>query len=277
MRKGAEGVALFFTASALAAFALFAYYGMEYLFEGNHLQAISLSLGGLLVLSACVFLLCKSKASRDKRKGQPIEIVSLVIASIVLLVGSIPFTMFLSVIDHERDFEKSISETAAKVASIDSCYKDYTTQRVARYRDVLQKKHYNKEIIDSKANSLSRRLMPENYLYVCFERKDWLKSLDTVSIWNISTAKNFQHIVSAGQDWTKGYQEVSNFYYEGEDTIVFGKDSLFLIPQKSYASIGSPNRPNMKSLIATLLCIALILTSYYTIRRPRNKYSGHHR
>jgi len=277
MNNGKAGVALFITVVALICFSIFAFYGMEYLFEGNHWLTISLWLCGFAVLSVSLWFMCKSKAYRSKRSGLPIEISSIIIAIIVLFVGSIPFTMFVSVLNHKKEFTSSITETAHNIATIDSCYQAYTNQRLADYESYLRHNRYRSADIPSKINSLRRRLTPENVDSISHERQEWLKSLDSVNIWNVSTARNFHYIILAGEDWCEQYRQRSSLFYEGEDTTLFDLDQSVIASQSSYRKLRTPHSPDGISLVATMACIFLILTSYFYIRRPRNRYSGHHR
>ena len=59
------------TVVALLAYALIVFLGMEYLWEGIHEIALPLTLAGVAVLALCVYVMCKSKASRNKRQGLP--------------------------------------------------------------------------------------------------------------------------------------------------------------------------------------------------------------
>ena len=277
MNNGRAGVAFFITILALIWFSIFALYGMEYLFNGNHWMAIGLWLLGVIALIASIYFMCRSKAYRSKRRGLLIEIPSIAVAIVVLLLGSLPFTMFLSVIRHEADFVRSITETAKKVGAIDSSYQTYVGNRIAQYEDHLKRKNYRKTEISSRVNSLKRRLIPENIDSVRNERKEWLKSLDTVSIWNISTARNFYYIVKAGDDWSDQYRQHASFFYEGEDTALFDIEQSVVSSQATYTHMRTPHSPDSASLLAAVFCIVCILAAYFYIRRPRNRYSGHHR
>lgn len=277
MRNGKAGVALSITIIALLAYFIVAFFGMEYLFDGNHFQAIGFSLLGLVILSASIILMCRSKSNRNKRSGLLIEIPSIVVSIIVLFAGSIPFTMFVSVIHHEKEFVNSIAETGKTVGLIDSCYQAYANCRIAKYESYLKKKHHRTTDARLMVNSLRRRLIPEDMDSIRHERQDWLMSLDTVSIWNISTAKNFHYIITASDDWCDQYRQRSAFFYEGEDTVQFEINKLIMVSQSTYTSLCTPHSPDSISLLAAAVCIIGILTTYFYIRRPRNRYSGHHR
>jgi len=277
MNNGRAGIAFSITVVAILWFSIFALYGMEYLFDGNHWLAIGLWLLGVLALSGCIYCMCKSKANRSKRKGLLMEIPSIVAAITILLMGCLPFTMFQSVINHKTEFVQSIAETAKNVEAIDSSYLAYVNNRIAQYDKYLSSHHYQSNAKRMRTNSLRRRLLPVNMDSLRQERQEWLSSLDTVSIWNISTAKNFHHIKTAGDDWMNQYRQHASFFYVGEDSTLFEVDESALASQVTYAQLRTPHYPDTVSLFSVALCITGILTTYFYIRRPRNRYSGHHR
>lgn len=160
MCNGKAGVALSITTLALLAYSILALYGMEYLFDGNHFQAIGIWLVGSIILSASTYYMCKSKANRNKRNGLLIEIPSMIVAIIILFAGSIPFTMFVSVIRQEKTFVNSITETANHVRAVDSCYQVYANNRISQYEKRLISYNYKNTAIRSRVNSLKRRLIP---------------------------------------------------------------------------------------------------------------------
>lgn len=277
MHNGKAGVALSVTVLALLLFSIAAFYGMEYLYDGDHAIAISSTLVGLTFLSVCIYFMCKSKSSRNKRSGLPIEIISMSVACFVLVLGSIPFNIFISAIEHEKAFVGSITETARNVSAIDSSYQAYVNRRVTNYERYLNTKKYRTSAVRSMANSLRRRLTPEDMDLVRFERKLWLSELDSVSIWNVSTAKNIRYIVTAGEDWCRQYRLRSSLFYEGEDTTQFEFDKSLLASQSAYERLRAPHLYGGLGLLTAVFCFIGIFTTYFFIRRPRNRYSGHHR
>jgi hypothetical protein len=277
MSSGKAGVALSITTLALLAYSILALYGMEYLFDGDHLLAIAIWLIGSIILSISTYYMCKSKANRNKRNGLLIEVPSLLVAIVILLAGSIPFTMFVSVIRQENTFVNSITETANHVRAIDSCYQVFANNRIDQYEKYLISHNYKTTAIRLRVNSLKRRLIPENTDSISHERKEWLGRLNSVSIWNISTAKNFHYVMMACEDWCEQYRQRSSIFYEGEDTTRFEYDKSVMASQSTYANLRIPHSPDTFGLLAAIICIVGILTTYFYIRRPRNRYSGHHR
>ena len=276
-KKTIAGFALLVTIAALLVFVYISFLGTEYLLEGNHLLAIPLVLVGAALLSYSIYVMCSSKASRDKRKGLPKEIAAFIVAILILLAGSVAFTQFLYVHDHRQELRECLFSTAEEVSKIDSVYKDYALARVNTYRKLLKKEHYSSSKQASMTKSLSRRLMPAEYDTICADRKRWLASVHDAGVWNISTPRNLHYIVTAGYDWTEQYREVSSVIYKGEETESFGTGETVFAKSEESRQFSKPHRPDSRSLAATIVCCLLILTTYWHVRRPRSRYVGSHR
>lgn len=271
------GFALLLTIAALLVFVYISFMGTEYLVEGNHLVAIPLVLMGTAFLSYSIWVMCKSKASRDKRKGLPKEVAAFVMTIFILLIGSVAFTQFLYVYDHQQQLRETMFSTADDVSRIDSIYKDYAQDRVKAYSSLLKKEKYPSVKQTLLTRSLKRRLMPAEYDTICAERQRWLASLHDAGVWNISTPRNLHYIVTAGQDWTEQYRQVSSVIYKGEKVEPFGSGETLFVPDEGYKKFNQPHKPDLRSMAATIVCCLLILTTYLHVRRPRSRYAGSHR
>lgn len=279
--KTIAGLALFLTIVALLVFVYISFLGAEYLFEGNHLLVIPMMLVGGALLVWCIRVMCRSKASRDKRNGLPKEVAAILGAVFILLVGGIAFTQFLFVYDHQKELRDTVLATAEDVSKIDSIYKDYAQKRIDAYGQKLKKgkdtKNLTKQERSMMTNSLKRRLIPSEYDTICAERKQWLAAVNDASVWNISTPRNLHYIVTAGQDWTEQYRQVSSVIYKNEDVEPFGDGDTAFNPSEASLQFSTPHMPNMRSLVAIAVCCFFILTIYFHIKRPKNWYDNNHR
>ena len=115
------GMALFVTIIALLTYTYIAFMGTEYMVEGDHAKAIGLSLLFALLLTWGIRTMCKSKASRNKRRGLPLEIAAIGVTFGTLLAGSIPFNHFLYVADHQEAVQSSIQTITRCVGETDRC------------------------------------------------------------------------------------------------------------------------------------------------------------
>ena len=128
--------------------------------------------------------------------------------------------------------------------------------------------------------SLRRHLLPEGIDSVRRERQEWLGTVKSSSVWNVSTPRNVHYITKAGEDWTKQYETISNLMYKGEQCEPFSAEtatsSASVAAELAYLSQPSLH-PDNRSMFVTLLCCLLVLTTYFHIRRPKSKFSGSHR
>ena len=271
------GLALFVTTIALLTFVYIAFMGIEYMVEGNHALAIALSLLIVTLLAAGISIMCKSKVSRNRRSGLPVEIAAILVTLGILFVGSIPFSHFLYVTDHEEELHDSIQTIVRGIGNIDSLYAEYAEKRVRDYRRQLYKAHYSVKKTNAMTASLRRRLQPVALDSVRSSRRAWISTLQEGSVWNISTPNNMHYITKAGEDWARQYAEVSSVIYKGEKAAPFAcaytASDEPLLPILTLPT----NRPDARSLAITLVCGLLVLTTYLHIRRPKNKFTGRHR
>ena len=273
-KSGSSGLALLLTILSLLAFVFIAFMGLEYLLEGNHWLALLICLAGAGLLGLCIWLACWGKSTREKHKGFAIEIISLLVAAVLLYLGRTPFTQFMYVVDHKQDINNLVMAARDNASRIDTAYLDYANQRLKDYEKVLKKgKDTDGHAVNMKVKSLTRRLLPDELESLRDERKAWLDELQQVNVWNLSTAKNLNHIITASDDWIGQYATVSSLIYEGETCEPFAMTSDDIKSQ--YEVFTTPREANWTSTIAMLVCCVLILTYYIQCLRAKNKYQGH--
>lgn len=276
-KKTFAGVALFCTIATLLMFSCIAFLGAEYLLHGSHQKAIPITMAGMALIIYCVSVMCRSKKSRNKRSGLPREVAAFIIAIVLLVIGSIPFTQFIYVHNHQEELRDCMVQTANAVNNIDSLYKEYAEARVRRYKSHLYKNHFSSEATRQRVESLRRRLIPEDFDAIHTERQQWLSTLSSADVWNISTPHNLHYLIKAGHDWTEQYAKVSKVVYQGEKAEPFGSGDTAFTAIDAGEQFSQFQKPDILSVLAVLLAIGLILTTYLHLRRPKNKYVGDHR
>lgn len=272
-----SGIALLITAAALLAYSSIAFLGTEYLLGGNHLTAIALTLMGVVILVYCIYVMCKSKASRNKQSGLPREILSIIIVVLLLFVGSIPFTQFFYIHDHQEELQTTLNETTARLGEVDSLYASYARHRIADYRKQLHKKHIGKSKAKAMEVSLERRLIPESFDTIRLERQEWLRTFHDVSVWSIFTPRKLHHLMEQEEQWNEQYNILSSVIYQNEKAEPFTPDSTALVASIQLSPYLSPQKADGRSMLMMAACCLLILTTYFHIRRPKNRYEGNHR
>lgn len=272
-KTDSSGLALLLTILSLLAFAFAAFMGLEYLLEGNHLAAVLICLGGMVLLGICIRLACWGKVTRKKKQGYVIEILSIIAAGVILYFGRTPFSQFVYVVNHEQDINSLVEEARDNASKIDTAYDEYAQKRLASYEHYLKKNTKDDlHIVSQKVNSLKRRLLPEGVTDVRYERKEWLNQLQNVNVWNIATAKNLGYLISASDDWVQQYADVSSLMYEGEKCEPFTMQSNDI--KSRYNEFTTPRTPDRLSNIAMAVCCLLILTFYIVSLRSKSRYQG---
>ena len=274
------GVALFVTIIALLSYTYIAFMGTEYMVEGDHAKAIGVSLLFVVLLTWGLRTMCQSKASRNKSRGLPLEIAAIGVTFATLLAGSILFNHFLYVADHQEAVQSSIQTITRCVGETDSLYADYADTRLRRYNQLLYKENYKSKKRKAMTQSLRRHLLPEGIDSVRRERREWLSTVKSGSVWNVSTPRNVHYITQAGEEWTKQYETISSLMYKGEQCEPFSTETTpaSMSVAAELAHLSQPSlHPDDRSVTVTLLCCLLVLTTYLHIRRPKSKFSGSHR
>lgn len=265
------------TVVALLAYALIVFLGMEYLWEGIHEIALPLTLAGVAVLACCVYVMCKSKASRNKPQGLPREIIAIVIAVVILYLGRTPFSQFFYVYDHQEELRKGIQETVEDVAQIDSLYQNYAHQRLRNYRKELKRQRVARTKAKALEKSLRRRLLPTMLDTIQVQRQQWLSSLGKTQVWSLSTPRSIHYLLRASEEWTTQYQQVSSVIYRGEKAEAFNSDGMIGVTADKLVPFLTPQQADSRSVVVMVLCCILILTTYFHIRRPKSRFDSGHR
>ena len=170
-----------FSIAALIIYAIVAFYGMEYIFKGNHLIAIGITLAGAVILGLCIWGMCLCKISRNKRCALPLGILAALGASAVLIAGTWPVTLILYAYDHEDELATLINNTRDYALRVDSLYQDYAESRVKAYEKVLKESEKSqkkgKKQIPHHALAMSRLLAKDAYPTVALGLDDALRYL----------------------------------------------------------------------------------------------------
>lgn len=288
---------------ALLCFVALVFLGLDYRFEGELLVPITLTVVGCIAVVKCLVNMCKWKQTLTIRKGIGKEIGAAVLTLVLLVLGSVPFTNFLMVLDHEDEFRECVDSTIITIKNIAPAYKEYATERVDNYRRYLtglssrSSAYYNDlanasgetktQKVNALVGSLKRRLFPEEMTKIEEEREVWLEGLrvkgeetDSVggrvemSVWNIFTPKNVALIGNAGNSWVEEYRAVSEKIYSGETAVPFEMDELnnqLRVFEEKYTRF---SKPDIRSLVAVLICYGLLLTPYILIRRSKKASRG---
>ena len=263
-----------FTILALLAYTIAVMLGMEYLVDGNHYLAIGITIVGSLILSICVWEMCCSKSSRNKRRDLPLGILAAIIAFSILVIGSWPITVFLNAYDNKAELEGLVHDTSNYAVSVDSLYNQYAKDRIACYKLYLDSMKVAPNEKNQCIRSLERRLLSSANDSIHHKRQEWLASLPDADVWNLSTAKNLHDVFLAAEKWIGEYKEVSSIIYKGEHATYFECEDFTKSAYDEYENFISLRKPNTRSIICAIVCILLIFVTYFFVRRPKSRFAS---
>lgn len=273
LSTNASGLALLLTSLALLVFAFFAFMGTEYLLEGDHRMVALCCLPSAIIL--LVFIVIARNIKRGRKKNTALETTLLAGAICIVLVGMVPFSQFVYTIEHEQEINQLVGDARMAARDVDSLYHDYAEQRVTAYKKYLRSDRYR----TLKVESLRRRLLATVSDTVETQRDAWLDSLHTINLWNPATARNLYHIITASEEWTRQYAEVSAVIYRGEPDVNDEPCAPFAIDnsdiRQRYGRFTTFHWPlTTWSVVAGLVCCVLMSLYYVACTRSRNKYQN---
>ncbi|MBR3698820.1 MAG: hypothetical protein IKM85_04795 [Bacteroidales bacterium] len=253
----------------LLAFTYFSFMGVLYSkrVDGDLIKGCLFALGVVVIVSACVVIMCVSRATRWREIGTAGQIVFALIILTVFGFSAIPFTGFMRAIESKSLIQAKIDQTKMDAERIDSLYNAYVDDRVASYRDWLKADSSCYENAGGSTDSvkianlmasLRNHLDPPLLKKTQDERKAWLSSIEGMSVWNIMLPKNLKVLGNAAQSWADDYVKLSNVSFDGNPPLLFSSNSFDENPLKD---LGERNlRP--LAVLAALLAFFFMLLPY---------------
>lgn len=283
-----SGISLAITSVALLAFEYISFLGLNFFMEGQGLPipVPAYVISGIVTAICTYFIfrfiltLCRSKASRNKRKGIPREILSAIVCLGLLGLQSTMFMKFLNIYDNKEQIVEDVYKMRKGCERIDQDYKEYANIRIMDFEHNT-KKRYGKYGMSTQ-NSLKRRLLPDGLDSLATARQQWLGTLHEVSVWNILTPHNVRTLMDASEKWSNEYKDVSKTIYQyekdgsGNDYLPFEDASSMQIRNVWLDRFSAIESPDFRTLAILSVIIISILTAYLNIRRPRNRFDGTH-
>lgn len=275
-----------FSVMVLLVFSYITFLGLVYWQGGNLFTPVLLTIGLMALVLLCVFIMCKSKATRWKKIGTIGQVFFGLIVLCTLLCASLPFTNFLRVIQDSSSIYENVQSTCDAAINLDSAYSKYVDNRITKYKDNLlvigQGKQMNPtkyqeclggasgntdvEKIAGLAKSLKNKLLPETTASVVKERHDWLNSAKNASIWNPLTSKNISKVDEQVNGFLDNYLQLSSISYKGEDNFPFVYTEFKSEINKLTASYKTFQKPTFLSIIVSLICFLVMMLPYIMTR-----------
>lgn len=267
----------------LLVFSYITFLGLVYWKNGEIIMPIVIVTCLILIVVSCVMAMCASKATRWKGTGLAGQIVFGLIILATFLFSAVPFTNFMDVISNQQKIKCEIKTMMISAGELDSSYINYANRRLNNYEDRLKLISKGKKIqpsvyseclrgaagnsddekINSLVKSLKRKLLPDSIRATQAERRLWLEKSSEMSVWNVKLPSNIAKIAAEVERWTDNYGELSQIIYSGENAQPFTYEPFSTAIEELAANYTQFHRPNLISIIAAIICFAIMLLPYW--------------
>lgn len=250
--------------------------------NGHIWISILLALAIVSIVSLCVFVMCRAKATRWKGIGTIGQLVFGAIILAVFCIGGIPFASFLNAANNQTEINKEIIGVQKTAIDLDQAYSDYVDVRIDNYKQKLEENHTllenaagkdDETKISNLAQSLRNRIFPPSVNEIQQKRHDWLHEIKGLSIWNIETPKNLSYLTSCVQEWVTEYNTLSSIQYEGEDVDTFTY-ALFQEKLDNLRKDLGEVHYSIWSIIVAVICSAFMLLPYFLTQGSLAGFDG---
>lgn len=241
-----------------------------------------IALGIICIVSLCVYVMCRARATRWKGIGTTGQVVFGLIILAVFCVAGIPFASFLNAANNQEEINQEIVTVQQTAIDLDKSYNDYVSKRVDAYKEVLEKTPAlyakaagkdNATKIDNLTQSLKNRILPPGATDIQQSRHEWLNGIDGLSIWNMQTPQNLSYLTGCVQEWVTEYNTLSSIQYEGENVEAFSYVLFQERLDELKKNLGEMHY-SIWSLIVAILCSAAMLLPYFLTQGSLAGFTG---
>lgn len=283
MERSKFNFAAVFSLMVLLGYSYITFLGLVYWKEGEIVLPVILCISFLLLVIICLFVMCKSKATRWKRIGTIGQSVFGVIILSAFIVSAMPFTNFMDVLSHKDELSQEIDNVLESAKKLDNSYLSYVDVRIEDYKETLRLVSRGKAIeptvyqelmgnaagsndsikIEKLAGSLKRKLVTDSINDVIRMRQDWIAKAEGMSVWNIKFPTNISQINEEVSNWSNNYSEISTVRYAGESAETFEYEEFSSDLEELTDSYTKLHTPSLVAVLISLLCFFIMLLPYW--------------
>lgn len=271
----------------LMVFAYFTFMGLVYLKAGSVIIAALMAVLLIIVVMACVQMMCMAKATRWKRIGMLGQGLFGTVIFLVLILASLPLTSFFNVVSSQKELQEKVTAVCDAACNIDAEYLKYVDQRVEDYRKNLNviargqnvkpslyqetlgaaPGSTNEQKIEGLTRSLRASLMPDSITRVVNERHAWVDRTRTIVVWNPLTAANLAAVDKKVGGWADNYARLSATTYKGEEAQPFNNAAFESEVSALTSTYSKIHAPSFLAILMSLICFAVMLLPYLITRK----------
>lgn len=244
----------------LVVYAYLAAMGLLYSNRGIEiLHAGGFFLGVIAVVSLCIYLMCRAKATRWQEKiGRPAQIVlGLVIVATFFFISK-PFSSYVTMMGQKSAVYQEIDSVVISAKNLNDAYKAYVDERMSNYAPVESSVARR----DIRTNALRLQLMPPDLAAKQPDRNKWLDEISDMKLHNIQMPNNLTNMETCVDLWMKDYASMSGVIFEDEQDVVPFEYATFATKYENLRNrLGGYS---IWALIVAIICSIFMLIPYFT-------------
>lgn len=265
--------------------------GMVYWRDGKIMMGLICTLVLIAIVLACVYIMCKARATRWKKLGSIGQYLFGGIILLTLIVSSMPFAHFFNLLGKQKEINKNFEQSYNYATSINKSYKDYVEERKTKTLELLNGIEANKgkddpaqyqaifsmpgsdsnsDKINRMITSLERTLLPDVLMRSSEQNIARMQEGAKMSVWNVAMPDYINSMNDAVNSSVETYTKLSQnaHGYKGDkDYPAFKYEKFSNQNTKLKSMLTTMSMPSILSIIAALLCFGFMLLPYYLVEK----------
>lgn len=212
----------------------------------------------IAVVSVCIYIMCRAKASRWVKVGTPVQtVLGMVIVATFVFFGQY-FSSYVSMLTQEDSVKEKIDENVNAAKRVNDAYNDYANKRIEDYQP--QESTPKRQQLRKRA--LERQLLPLDLSAKQLKRNEWLDSMrnSKLQISNIQTPSNLNIIEHLVDSCVVDYKNLSDIVFIDEQDVA----AFDFKYQSVNLREGIKNWIVYLSYFIAIICSVFMLIPYFT-------------
>lgn len=260
----------FITILAFVLLVVYAYLAaMGWLYQGHKIEIAGMFFIGVVgIISLCIYLMCRARATRWQKVGTPTQIALGVLIVGIFFFISKPFSSYVTMMGQRTEMYNQIDSVVTAAKDLNKTYLEYAEERINNYHPSETKQARR----DIRVNALRMQLMPPDLAAKQPDRDEWLDGITGMKLHNIQMPNNLTNMDSCVYLWMKDYEALSEVIFEDEkDVQPFQYASFATQYENLRKHIGGYS---IWALIVAALCSIFMLIPYFTTQTDPSLREG---
>jgi len=250
----------FITILAFVLLVVYAYLAaMGWLYQGHKIEIAGMFFIGVVgVISLCIYLMCRARATRWQKVGTPTQIALGVLIVGIFFFISKPFSSYVTMMGQRTEMYNQIDSVVTAAKDLNKTYLEYAEERINNYNP----NEKSLERHDIRVNALRMQLMPPDLAAKQPDRDKWLDDISGMKLHNIQMPNNLTNMDSCVYLWMKDYEALSEVIFDDEQDVQPFQYASFATQYENLRKhIGGYS---IWALVVAILCSIFMLIPYFT-------------